>query len=72
MKKAPARKLSLAMVLCLSFTMMLSGCGGNNNAAPTKAPAATEAPTAAPSADNNAASTESPDPAAAGSPWTWP
>ncbi|MEK3838902.1 ABC transporter substrate-binding protein [Paenibacillus sp. FSL R7-0128] len=68
MKKAPARKLSLAMVLCLSFTMMLSGCGGNNTAAPTKAPAVTEAPTAAPSADNNAASTDSPDPAAAGSP----
>ncbi|KGE20231.1 ABC transporter substrate-binding protein [Paenibacillus wynnii] len=44
MKKAPGRKMPLAIVLCLSFTMMLSACGGNgnNNAAPTNAPAATE------------------------------
>lgn len=71
MKKASGRKLSLAMVLCLSFTMMLSGCGGNNNnAAPTNAPAATETPAAteAPAADNNQASATNADSAAAGSP----
>lgn len=68
MKKAPGRKLSLAMVLCLSFTMMLSGCGGNNNnAAPTDAPAATEAP-AATAADNNQKSTNNAEATADGSP----
>lgn len=68
MKKAPGRKLSLAMVLCLSFTMMLSGCGGNNNnAAPTAAPAATEAP-AATAADNNQESTNNAEATADGSP----
>ncbi|MNB87512.1 Multiple sugar-binding protein precursor [compost metagenome] len=66
MRKTPGRKLSLAMVLCLSFTMMLSGCGGNNsnNAAPTKSPAATEAP----AADNNKDTTNNTDSAAPGSP----
>ncbi|MBY0009265.1 ABC transporter substrate-binding protein [Paenibacillus typhae] len=66
MKKTPGRKLSLAMVLCLSFTMMLSGCGSNNsnNAAPTDSPAET----AAPAADNNKENTPAADPAAAGSP----
>ncbi|KWX85339.1 ABC transporter substrate-binding protein [Paenibacillus riograndensis] len=67
MKKATGRKLSLAMVLCLSFTMMLSGCGGNNNtnnAAKTDPPAATEAP----AASNTQASPEASEPASAGSP----
>ncbi|WP_151733569.1 ABC transporter substrate-binding protein [Paenibacillus tengchongensis] len=45
MNKAPQRKLSLAMTLGLSFTLLLSACGGNgnnsNNAAPTDPPAAT-------------------------------
>jgi alpha-glucoside transport system substrate-binding protein len=67
MKKATGRKLSLAMVLCLSFTMMLSGCGGNNNtnnAAKTDPPAATEAP----AASNSQASPEASEAAGAGSP----
>ncbi|AIQ49882.1 ABC transporter substrate-binding protein [Paenibacillus sp. FSL R7-0273] len=66
MRRTPGRKLPLAMVLCLSFTMMLSGCGGNNsnNAAPTNSPAATEAP----AADNNKDTTNNADSAATGSP----
>ncbi|MCL6602052.1 MAG: ABC transporter substrate-binding protein [Paenibacillus sp.] len=66
MKKASGRKMPLAIVLCLSFTMMLSACGGNNgnnNAAATNAPAATEK-----AADNAPASTENTSTDTAGSP----
>ncbi|WP_339318423.1 ABC transporter substrate-binding protein [Paenibacillus sp. FSL R10-2734] len=66
MKKTSGRKKSLALVLCLSFTMMLSACGGgnNNNAAPTEPPAATASPTA----DNTEKSTNAPSTESSGSP----
>ncbi|WP_340005584.1 ABC transporter substrate-binding protein [Paenibacillus sp. FSL K6-0276] len=65
MKKTSGRKKSLALVLCLSFTMMLSACGGgNNNAAPTDPPAATASPTA----DNTDKETTAPSTEPLGSP----
>lgn len=66
MKSASGRKKSLALVLCLSFTMMLSACGGgnNNNAAPTDPPAATDAP----KSDNSVKATDAPAEEASGSP----
>lgn len=66
MKKTSGRKKSLALVLCLSFTMMLSACGGgnNNNAAPTDPPAATTSPTA----DNTEKATTAPSTEPSGSP----
>ncbi|WP_375104284.1 ABC transporter substrate-binding protein [Paenibacillus sp. RS8] len=66
MKKTSGRKKSLALVLCLSFTMMLSACGGgnNNNAAPTDPPAATTSPTA----DNTEKATTAPSTEPTGSP----
>ncbi|WP_313641636.1 ABC transporter substrate-binding protein [Paenibacillus sp.] len=65
MKKTSGRKKSLALVLCLSFTMMLSACGGgNNNAAPTDPPAATASPTA----DNTEKATTAPSTEPSGSP----
>lgn len=64
MKKISGRKKSLALVLCLSFTMMLSACGGGNNAAPTDPPA----PTVSPTADNNEKSTNTPSAEPSGSP----
>ncbi|MFC3747395.1 ABC transporter substrate-binding protein [Paenibacillus sp. GCM10012306] len=42
MKKSSTRKVTLPLVLCLSFAMMLSACGGgnsNNGTAPTDPPA---------------------------------
>jgi alpha-glucoside transport system substrate-binding protein len=66
MKKTSGRKKSLALVLCLSFTMMLSACGGgnNNNAAATDPPAATSSPTA----DNTEKATTAPSTEPSGSP----
>jgi alpha-glucoside transport system substrate-binding protein len=66
MKKTSGRKKSLALVLCLSFSMMLSACGGgnNNNAAPTDPPAATTSPTA----DNTEKATTAPSTEPSGSP----
>lgn len=66
MKKTSGRKKSLALVLCLSFTMMLSACGGgnNNNAAPTDPPAATDTK----KADNNEKATNTPAEEVSGSP----
>lgn len=55
----------MALVLCLSFTMTLSACGGgNNNAAPTDPPAATVSPTA----DNTEKATNAPSAEPSGSP----
>jgi alpha-glucoside transport system substrate-binding protein len=65
MKKASGRKMSAAMALGLSFTMMLSACGnGGNNAEPTDPPAATNNSTAA----NNQPSTDNTSTDTAGSP----
>ncbi|WP_339321614.1 ABC transporter substrate-binding protein [Paenibacillus sp. FSL W8-0194] len=40
MTKAKKARTSLLLSLCLSFTMMLSACGGSGDAGPTKEPAA--------------------------------
>ncbi|WP_139085201.1 ABC transporter substrate-binding protein [Bacillus sp. FJAT-27264] len=65
MKKSSTRKVTLPLVLCLSFAMMLSACGGNSNngAASTDPPAKTNN-----QADNTPDSTNSGTDTTVGSP----
>ena len=60
MRKAAKSKMSMLMVLLLSFAMLLSACGGSGDAGPTTEP---PAPAPAPAENNNDAGKDTEEPA---------